>query len=492
MSPARPSRGPHSTHRRETERPAGRGGPRGDPARRVDAARRVAYEAVAAVHRDDAYANIVLPRLLRENRISGRDAALATELTYGTLRSVGQLDAILANAAGRPVERIDPPVRDALRLGIYQSLHTRIPAHAAVATTVDVVRLVFPGATGFANAVMRRVSDRDLTAWLAEVAPSAQADPTRRLALVHAHPEWIVRAFAESLGDDLACGDLAETAQALAADNERPVVHLCARPGRISAVDLADEVGGMVGAYSPYAVYLPEGAPGDVAAVARGQAQVQDEGSQLVAAATASAPLEGRDERWLDLCAGPGGKAALLGSLAGQRGGHVTAVEVAPHRARLVEMSVAGMPVEVVCTDGRHVGSDDALPEGGFDRVLVDAPCTGLGSLRRRPESRWRRRPSDLPPLTSLQRELLSSALRAVRPGGVVAYVTCSPHLVETRVAVREAVRRAESTVELLDARAALPAGLPDLGEGPTVQLWPHRHGTDGMFLALLHRATGV
>jgi len=169
-----------------------------------------------------------------------------------------------------------------------------------------------------------------------------------------------------------------------------------------------------------------------------------------------------------------------------ERGASVTAVEVAPHRARLVEQAVAGMPVEVVCADGREVGSHESLPEGGFDRVLVDAPCTGLGSLRRRPESRWRRQPSDLPPLTRLQRELLAAAIRAVRPGGVVGYVTCSPHPVETRVTVSETIRRMRSTVELLDARAVLPADLPDLGDGPTVQLWPHRHGTDAMFLALL------
>jgi 16S rRNA (cytosine967-C5)-methyltransferase len=338
-----------------------------------------------------------------------------------------------------------------------------------------------PGAAGFANAVMRRISERDLDAWLAEVAPKLDVDPVGHLALVHSHPEWTVRAFLDALG-----GDLAETAEALAADNERPLVHLCARPGRIATAELAEQAGGLAGAYSPYAVYLPEGAPGDLPAVARGLAHVQDEGSQLVAVATAGADVSGRDEVWLDLCAGPGGKAALLGSLAAQRGARVTAVEVAPHRARLVQQAVVGLPVDVVTADGREVGSHEALPEGGFDRVLVDAPCTGLGSLRRRPESRWRRQPSDLPPLTRLQRELLTAALRAVRPGGVVAYAVCSPHVVETKVSVAEVARRIGSTVEQVDARGALPDNLPDLGAGPAVQLWPHRHGTDAMFLALL------
>jgi len=220
---------------------------------------------------------------------------------------------------------------------------------------------------------------------------------------------------------------------------------------------------------------------------------VQDEGSQLVALALASAP-HGREradgERWLDLCAGPGGKAALLGALAAERGARVTAVEVAPHRAKLVEQAVAGLPVDVVCTDGRTVGEHESLPAGGFDRVLVDAPCTGLGALRRRPEARWRRAPGDLPPLTRLQRELLGAALRAVVPGGFVVYATCSPHLVETRVTVDEAMRRSESTVEQLDARQVLPEGMPGLGPGPAVQLWPHRHGTDAMYLALLRRVS--
>jgi len=305
------------------------------------------------------------------------------------------------------------------------------------------------------------------------------------LTLVHSHPKWIVRAFADALG-----GDWAETGRLLAEDNDPPPVHLCARPGRADAVELAEEVGGAPGAFSPYAVYLPGGRPADLTAVRQGRAHVQDEGSQLVAAALVAAELSGTDGRWLDLCAGPGGKAALLGALAAGAGARVTAVEVTEHRARLVEQAVRGLPVTVRHADGRQVGGGSDLPEAGFDRVLVDAPCTGLGALRRRPEARWRRQPSDLPPLTKLQRELLGAALRAVRPGGLVAYVTCSPHLVETQVTVTETARRSTVPVELIDARPLLPPGMPGLGPGPTVQLWPHRHGTDAMFLAVLRRTS--
>ncbi|MFI7607349.1 RsmB/NOP family class I SAM-dependent RNA methyltransferase [Micromonospora sp. NPDC049366] len=475
------------------DRPFGgaRGGARGGPDRRtgravrpaVDRPRQVAYEAIAAVNRDDAFANLVLPAMIRDEGLFGRDAAFATELTYGTLRHLGTLDAILTSAAGRDVERIDPPVRDALRLGAYQILHTRVPPHAAVSSTVDLVRAVGPGATGFANAVLREVAGQDADAWVRKLAPSMESDPIGHLALTYSHPQWVVRAFAEALG-----GDLGETTRLLIEDNERPPVHLCARPGLADAVELADEVGGAPGAFSPYAVYLSGGAPGDLAAVAEGRAHVQDEGSQLVAAALAAAPLDGPDGRWLDLCAGPGGKSGLLGALVAERGGRLTAVEVAEHRARLVDQATRNLPVTVLHADGRDVGRESKLPEEHFDRVLVDAPCTGLGSLRRRPESRWRRQPSDLPALTRLQRELLGAALRAVRPGGVVAYVTCSPHVVETHVTVTEAARRAGVPVDFVDARPLLPAGMPGLGDGPTVQLWPHRHGTDAMFLAVLRR----
>jgi 16S rRNA (cytosine967-C5)-methyltransferase len=157
-------------------------------------------------------------------------------------------------------------------------------------------------------------------------------------------------------------------------------------------------------------------------------------------------------------------------------------VESSEHRADLVRRVTKELPVAVHTADGREA----PLPDGGFDRVLVDAPCTGLGALRRRPEARWRRRPDDVAGLAKLQRELLTAALRHVRPGGVVAYVTCSPHLAET-VGVLTGVLRKHPGVEQLDARECLP-GVPRLGDGPTVQLWPHRHGTDAMFLALLRR----
>jgi len=438
----------------------------------------------------DAYANLALPSILRRRRLRERDAALATELGYGTLRAQGLLDAVIDACTDRPLERVEPHLLDALRLGAYQLLRTRIPPHAAVATTVELVRAEAGSrAGGFVNAVLRRVGERGEAEWVDALAPPAAEDPVGHAAFAHAHPRWIAQAFADALGRpaDPDADPGTELEAALAADDARPAVHLLARPGEITATELALVTGGEEAPYSPYGVHLGAGSGdvGEIDAVAEGLAVVQDEGSQLVALALTRAELDGGDGgRWLDLCAGPGGKSALLGGLAALDGGALDAVEPSEHRAELVRRAVAELPVTVHRADGREA----PLPDGAFDRVLVDAPCTGLGALRRRPEARWRRRPSDVSGLTALQRELLSAALRHVRPGGVVAYVTCSPHLSET-AGVLAPVVRAHPGVRRVDARECLP-GVPDLGAGPTVQLWPHRHGTDAMFLALLRRET--
>ncbi|GAA4881279.1 transcription antitermination factor NusB [Pseudonocardia benzenivorans] len=464
--------------RRNPGPPRGRSGPARPVT--VDPARVAAHELLTAVRERDAYANLAMPAILRRHRLRDRDAALATELGYGTLRALGLLDAVVAACADRPLHRIEPPLVDALRLGAYQLLRTRIPAHAAVDTIVDLVRdRAGSRSAGFVNAILRKVAEQDEAAWTAQLAPSVEEDPLGHSAFVHAHPRWIAQAFADALGGT------AELDAALAADDARPVVHLLARPGEITAEELALVTGGTEAPYSPYGVHLEPGSGdvGDIDAVAEGLAVVQDEGSQLVALALARAELAGDDGgRWLDLCAGPGGKAALLGGLVALDGGALDAVERSEHRADLVRRAVDGLPVTVHTADGREA----PLPDAAFDRVLVDAPCTGLGALRRRPEARWRRNPEDVAGLARLQRELLTAALRHVRPGGVVAYVTCSPHLSET-VGVVGAVLRRHRDVEKVDARAVLP-GVPDLGDGPAVQLWPHRHGTDAMFVTLLRR----
>ena len=461
--------------RRRPPRRPHKSAPRRHP---LDPARGAAFDVLRAVSERDAYANLTLPPLLNERGITGRDAAFATELAYGTCRTRGLLDAIIAAAADRPVEQIHPVLLDLLRLGAYKLLRTRVDSHAAVSTTVEQAGIEFDSArAGFVNAVLRTIASRDEQSWIAELAPDPAVDPVGHAAFMHAHPRWIAQSFADALGSD--AGELDAL---LASDNARPTVQLAARPGSMTAHELAAAVDGTVGRYSPYAVYLSGGGdPGRLHPLRDRKAQVQDEGSQLVARALVLAELDGDDGgRWLDLCAGPGGKTALLAAFGAASGARVTAIEPAPHRADLVEQSTRGLDVEVLRVDGR-----DPHLDPGFDRVLVDTPCTGLGALRRRPEARWRRAPGDVPALVKLQRELLASAIELTRPGGVVLYATCSPHLAETVGVVADALRR--HPVTALDTRPFFePADR--LGEGPSVQLWPHRHGTDAMFAAALRR----
>lgn len=436
-----------------------------------------------------AYANLALPTALRSAKISGRDAAFATELTYGTLRAQGLLDVVIAEAAGRPVSRIDEMVLDVLRLGAYQILRTRVDDHAAVNTSVELVKANGEQkATGFANGVLRSITRTPPKKWLTRIT-SDLGDPIEALALEHSHPRWIADVFNQSLGGS-ADIPAAELADALAADDARPLVHLAARPGQISGEELALTTGGEEGRWSPYAVYLSEGDPGKLEPVRDGLASVQDEGSQLIALAVARAEVDGDQGRWLDLCSGPGGKTAFLAAWGLGDGAVVDAVEPAEHRADLVRKATDGLPVAVHVGDGRDPAGISGLdmPGDGFDRVLVDAPCTGLGALRRRPEARWRKTPEDVPPLVSLQRDLLRSALGVTKPGGVVVYSTCSPHPAETAGVARSIAEETGAVIE--DATALFPelAGA-ELDSAPFVQLWPHRHGTDAMFFAVLRKA---
>lgn len=445
----------------------------------VDPGRQVAYDALCLVATDNAYLNLALARLRDERAVTGRDAAFATELAAGTARMQGLYDAVLAECVRGGLGPLQEKVLIALRMGVHQLLSMRVPDHAAVGTTVELVRAaVGERPVRLTNAVLRAAGRHDLDAWVAICAPPRVDDLLGHLAVRYSHPRWVVEVFAEQVPDPEGLEAL------LAADNAPPAVTLAVRPGLTTPASLAAE-GVAPGRWSPYAGTLAAGGdPAGLAAVRRGTVGVQDEGSQLMAVALAAAVVEGRDARWLDLCAGPGGKAALLTGLARERDATLIASDRQPHRARLVRSALRayGPPSSVVCADGTH----QAWSDGSFDRVIADVPCSGLGALRRRPEARWRRTPLDIADLVPLQRALLGAALSAVRPGGVVVYVTCSPARAETRGVV-DAVLAERSDVDEEDARALLP-GVPDLGPGPHLQLWPHLQGTDAMFCAVLRR----
>lgn len=451
---------------------------------RSDPARAAAFELLRAVAEQDAYANIVWPGILAAHRLGGRDAGFATELAYGTLRWRGRHDAVLAACLDRELAGLQPSLLDALRLGVHQLHNMRVPAHAAVGQTVALVRrVVNPGAAGLANAVLRRVArGGSAQEWIASLVasgalPAELDDPIGHLAVATSHPQWIVTALHEALSASRPDRTWADTRAELLANNTSGPVTLVART--LDRVELlgrlrASGVTARPGALSRVAVRVDAVNPGAIPEVATGAAGVQDEGSQVVALALADAAIDGPDALWLDMCSGPGGKAALLAGQVAERGGRLVAVELHPHRAELVRRALR--PVR-----GRHeVVVADAVTDdigSGYDRVLVDAPCTGLGALRRRPEARWRRSPADLAALTALQRKLLRRALAVVRPGGLVLYATCSPHLAETEAVVAGISRWGGQAVPI--------EGFP----GGQLRLWPGQHDCDGMFAALVRRA---
>ncbi|RLP77039.1 rRNA small subunit methyltransferase B [Mycetocola tolaasinivorans] len=451
----------------------------------VQPARRVAYDVIVAVRADDAYANLLLPTAIRRAALSSADAGLATELCYGSLRLRGYYDRVIELAANRAADQIDPEILDVLRLGVHQILGTRVAAHAAVNESVSLAREVGSrSSTGFVNGVLRAITRAEPEEWRERVAASAKTED-ERLSLLHSHPEWIVRSLRQSLRAE-GRGD--ELEAALAADNEAPKVTYIALPERAERPAVAE-----ASAYSPLAFTLGGGDPEAVIRAASGLIRVQDEGSQLAALALSRARAIEPGEAWSDLCAGPGGKAVLLAAEALNSGATLLANEVVPARAELVRRALAVLPeeVEVSRSDARDWG--ERHPQA-FTRTLVDAPCTGLGALRRRPEARWRKTPKDLAELGVIQLDLVHSAVAGTAPGGLLAYVTCSPHIAETRGVVTEILRR-HPHVTLLDTQAILaeitesPLDLGEgliVGEGSTVQLWPHRHGTDAMFIALL------
>ncbi|WP_431277354.1 RsmB/NOP family class I SAM-dependent RNA methyltransferase [Leifsonia poae] len=448
---------------------------------RVQPARRVAYDVISAVRESDAYANLLLPTRISRAGLSPADAGLATELTYGTLRMQGYYDKVIARAAGRPVERIDAPILDVLRLGTHQLLSTRVAPHAAVNESVALARSVgSQSATGFTNGVLREIGRHSPEEWRIRILADAK-NANEELADVTSHPTWIVRAFRRSLeAEDR--GE--ELERLLEADNAAPRVNMVALPGLAEA-----PVESTPDRFSPVGFTTAGGDPLRLMDATDGRLRVQDEGSQIAALALSRArPIE-QGERWLDLCAGPGGKAALLATEALAGGAELVANELVPARADLVRRALAAVPetVEVWERDGTTIG--ESHPES-FDRILLDAPCTGLGALRRRPEARWRKTPRDVAELTELQSRLIDSAIAALKPGGVLAYVTCSPHIAETRAIVANALDRNRDTLEPMDTAGVVQEFVDDrldlAGEPTHVQLWPHRHNTDAMFIALL------
>lgn len=444
--------------------------------------REIAFELLSRVQNDDAYANLLLPTLVKRANLDSRDAGFVQELAFGTIRSWLLYERILEKASSRKIDDIEAAAQIVLVLGVHQLLEMRVPTHAAINESVNLAKAkASHGAVGFVNAVLRKVAAKDKDAWIDEV--TSGLSEIEALSVQYSHPVWIVKAFNQALSSR---GNSSDLENLVAADNLAAKVSLIALPGFAAREEILDaEIRNQP---SPFGLEI-SGNPADIPQVRDGFARVQDQGSQLVTLALTAAEIQTDETGWLDMCAGPGGKAALLAAIAKQRQISLVSNEISEHRAQLVRNSLDPLgDFKVRVSDAREIGDEGAK----YSRILLDAPCTGLGALRRRPEARWRRSPEDLIDLVKLQRELIVSAWKALAPGGVMAYVTCSPHLSETTAHVAWAEKEYGSMLELLNANALLNEVNEDLQLDQslrTVQLWPHVHSTDAMFLALFRKS---
>lgn len=434
-----------------------------------EASRLLAFDLLTEVNRNEGYSNLLLPQALNSSKLDERDKSLVTELLYGTIRMQGKHDWVLSQISDRPWSEVDPGIVDVCRMGVHQIHEMRVPDHAAVASTVEVARKrLGESKASFVNAMLRNVTRKSKEEWFLPL--DAITDHVERFSIQYSHPQWIVSAYFDLLKS------WDEVESALAINNEPATPTLVSWPGLSTVSDLIT-IGAEPTTYSPYGAHW-KGNPGALDLIKSRKIGVQDEGSQLVALVFAAAA---GGESWLDMCAGPGGKAALLSSIARERKITFTANEVSAVRADLVRQVVNGD--RVLVGDGREIGDQ----EEKFDAILIDAPCTGLGALRRRPEVRWRRTLQDLRELTQLQRELIESAVRALKVGGVLGYATCSPHLAETSIQVSD-LKRKHLTMEQLDISPYLPTNLENSERDMAMSLWTHRSDTDAMYLALFKK----
>jgi 16S rRNA (cytosine967-C5)-methyltransferase len=439
--------------------------------------RALAWDILQRVEHDRAYADALLGRTLRTNKLEPRDHALLTRLVYGTLAWQGYLDCILAVFCRRPPAELDVPVRTVLRLALFQiSLLSRIPAFAAVDTAVELVKCLRGGAAaGLVNAVLRRAVE----GWQDVPFPSRQDDPVGHLSARLSHPRWLVERWVAQFGAD-------ETETLLRADNEPAPTVARVNRRRSETVRLLDELRGAgrkaeLCAYSPVAIRIGVGGGSEASpAYAAGLFSLQGEASQLVSLLVDPQP----GDRVLDACAAPGGKATHMAELMDNCGEIVAldintrGIERLRRMARRLGLTILGPTVADLLA--WHPG------EAPFDRVLVDAPCSGLGTLREHPEIKWTRKPEDIAARAGLQRQLLLRAADWVRPGGVLVYATCTISAEENDdVLAWFVAQRPAFAVD--DPRPSLPPGAHCLiGSDGVLRTFPHRHGLDGFFAVRL------
>lgn len=435
--------------------------------RRLSNARLLALELLDRVDTDRSYLNLLLPKF--QLRLPTQDRGFLQELTYGTIRWQRQYDLLIDDlVSGRVLE---PSVRNVLRLGAHQLFRMRVGQHAAVNETVELAKRRQPKVAGLVNAVMRKLSSADLEVDVSRLTKNmAQLD---RLSYQHSIPAWIIGQFAAALKVSL---DSSELERELQAVNQTPTVSLSAAQSNTRENLL--KLGANPGRHSPLAVSVT----GELSKfLSEPRVRVQDEGSQLIAQLVGNL-ADDRDV--VDLCAGPGGKAALVQDLLPNN--QLLCIEPVEARAKLVEAAVGPESARVVIADGTTYE-----PKSAIGVVLVDAPCSGLGSLRRKPESRWLKSESEISQLRMLQLKLLANAAKMLGNGGFIVYSTCTPVLAET-VSVIAEFMESHKNFALQDATTLLSQIAPTLDlptDRKTVQLWTGEHGTDDMFMAVLKKS---
>ena len=430
--------------------------------------RLLAFELISQVNQEGAFANIRLPELLAKSKMSLADKAFTTELAYGTLRMQGRHDHFIKKFIDRDFLELDPKITDLLRMGVHQLTLMRVADHAAVSETVEVARKVAgESKASYVNAVLRKIA-----AMPKEFDDFNSLPIAEKLSINHSHPVWIINAFYDQLKD------WDEVERLLISNNTPALPDVVAWPGKSTLAELiqlgATGIPGFDNGVNINTI------PILFEPIIQRNAGVQDRGSQLVVENFLATFEPGLS--WFDMCAGPGGKAAYLYNSLSDKDASAKflANEPVPHRAELVKR---------VVNNNQVVSFDATISENfdqKFDRILVDAPCTGLGALRRRPEARWRKSLADLKELIPLQRNLMKSAYELLAPNGIIAYVTCSPLLAETKGQVIDFLsEHPDMKIHSMDQNGFHKEGLQNDG---SVQLWTHRDGSDSMFMVLLRK----
>jgi 16S rRNA (cytosine967-C5)-methyltransferase len=448
--------------------------------RLADTARDIALDVLIEIETRGAYSNLALARALRGARLDGRDTALTTELVYGTVSRLNTIDYYLQPSLKTPLDRLEPWVRNLLRMTVYQLFYLeRVPDFAAIHEAVEIAKRRGKKASGFVNGVLRATLRKKAELRL----PSKQKNWLKHVSLLHSHPEWMVAKWERAFGRE-------QTEAMCEANNRRPPLVLRVNSHRITReallADLQEQgIAAKLSEVSPYGLVLEDGL--DVTklpAFRDGLCTVQDESSMLVAPALSPEP----GQRVLDCCAAPGGKTTHLAELMRDQG-ELLAVDIHEHKIKLIENAAKRLGLSAIRTRAGDI-RDVVAGASTFDRILLDAPCSGLGVIRRKPDLKWKKRPEDVQEIVSIQRDLLETVSKALRPGGVLVYSTCTVTDEENIGVVRDFLaRHPEFAADPITPY--LPKAVHGaIVDGAFVTLMPQQFDSDGFFIARLRRLT--